>query len=85
MKKRFEKKLLATLVFSVVASLLMIVHGIFFDLDFSQIRRLSIEGFIFTFVLVFVGLVILEWIFNIEEDAEIVALKKRLGKVEKRK
>ena len=63
---------------------MMIAHGIFFDLDFSQIKRLSFEGFIFTFILVFIGLVILEKIFNIEEDAEIVAIKKRLIKIEKK-
>ena len=85
MKKRFRKKIFATIIFSVVASVMMIIHGLFFDLDFSQIRRLSIEGFLFTFVLVFVGLIILERIFNIEEDAEIVALKKRLRKIERRK
>lgn len=84
MKKRFEKKLFATFVFSVVTSLLMIVHGVFLDLDFSQIRRLSLEGFVFTFILVFIGLIILEKIFNIEEDAEIVALKKRVGKIERK-
>jgi len=85
MKKRFRKKLFATFIFSVVASVMMIVHGLFFDLDVSQIKRLSVEGFLFTFVLVFVGLVILERIFNIEEDAEIVGIKKRLGKIERRK
>ena len=84
MKKRFEKKLFATFVFSVIASLMAIAHGIFFDMDFSQIKRLSLEGFIFTFVLVFVGLIILEKIFNIEEDAEILSLKKRVGKLEKK-
>ncbi len=83
MKRRFEKKIFATIIFSVVASALMIVHGLFFDLDVSQIKRLSIEGFLFTFVLVFVGLVILEKIFNIEEDSEIVGIKKRIGKIEK--
>jgi len=85
MKKRFEKKLFATFIFSIVATVLMIAHGLFFDLDFSQIKRLSVEGFLFTFILVFVGLIILEKIFNIEEDAEIVTLKKRVGKLEKKK
>ena len=85
MKKRFRKKLVATFVFSVVVTVMMIIHGLFFDLDFSQIRRLSIEGFLFTFVLVFVGLIILERIFNLEDDAEIVSLKKRVRKVEKKK
>ena len=84
MKKRFEKKIVATVVFSLVASVMMIVHGLFFDLDFSQISRLSIEGFLFTFVLVFVGLIILEKIFNIEEDAEIVSLKRRVGILERK-
>jgi amino acid transporter len=83
MKKRFRKKIFATVVFSIVASVLIIVHGIFFDLDFSQIGRLSTEGFLLTFILVFIGLVILEWIFSIEEDVEIVLLKKRVGKLEK--
>jgi len=54
-------------------------------LDFSQIKRLSLEGFVFTFVLVFVGLLILEKIFNLEEDEEIVKIKKRLNKIEKKK
>lgn len=85
MKKRFQKKILATLVFSVVTSLLMIVHGIFFNLDLTQIKRLSIEGFIFTFVVVFTGLLILEKIFNIEEDAEILNIKRRLIKLEKKR
>lgn len=84
MKKRFEKKIFVTFIFSVVASLMLIVHGIFLDLDFSQIKRLSFEGFIFTFILVFIGLITLEKIFNIEEDAEIVSIKKRLGKVERK-
>lgn len=85
MKKRFQRKILSTFAFSIVASFLMIVHGLFFDLDFSQIKRLSFEGFIFTFVLVFVGLLILEKIFNLEEDEEIVKIKKRLNKIEKKK
>ena len=84
MKKRFRKKVVATVVFSAVASVLMIVHGLFFDLDVSEIKRLSVEGFIFTFVLVFVGLIILEKIFNLEEDAEIVRLRKRVRKLERR-
>ncbi len=78
MKKRFRRKLIATIVFSAVVSVLLIIHGIFLDLDFSQIRRLSVGGYLFTFVLVFVGLIILEWIFNIAEDAVIVALEKRI-------
>ncbi len=85
MKRRFRKKLFATLIFSVIASAMMIVHGLFFDLDFSQIKRLSVEGFLFTFVFVFIGLIILERIFNIEEDAEIVGIKRKLRRIEKKR
>ncbi len=85
MKKRFQKKLLYTFLFSLVSALLLIIHGVFFDLDFSQIQRLSLEGFIFTFILVFVGLLILEKIFTLSEDEEILSLKKRVGRLEKKK
>jgi len=85
MKKRFQKKVLYTFLFSLVSALLLIIHGVFFDLDFSQIQRLSLEGFIFTFILVFVGLLILEKIFTLSEDEEILSLKKRVGRLEKKK
>ncbi|MBT7251286.1 hypothetical protein HN876_00015 [archaeon] len=85
MKKRFEKKLFYTFLFSLVSALLLIIHGVFLDLDFSQIQRLSLEGFIFTFILVFVGLLILEKIFTLSEDEEILNLKKRVKKLEGKK
>lgn len=83
MKKRFKKKLFATFVFSIISAILLIIHGIFFDLEFEQIKRLTLEGFIFTFVLVFVGLIVLEKIFTLEEDEEILNIKKRLSKLER--
>jgi amino acid transporter len=84
MKKRFKKKILATFLFSIVASVLMIIHGLFFDLDISQIKRLSIEGFFFTFILVFIGLLVLEKIFNLEEDEEIKKIERKLKMSKKR-
>jgi hypothetical protein len=77
----FRRKITATALFSLV---LLIIHGLIFDLDASQVSRLSIEGFVVTFVLVFMGLLILEWIFDIEEHEEIVNIRKRLGKLEKK-
>ena len=82
MKKRFKKKLFATFIFSLVTAVLLIIHGVFFDLDFEQIKRLTFEGFIFTFILVFIGLVVLERIFTLEEDEEIINLKKRISKIQ---
>ena len=83
MKKRFERKLLATFAFSVAAAILLIIHGVFFDLEIEQIKRLTFEGFLLTFVLTFVALLILEKIFTLEEDEEIVEIKRRLNKIEK--
>jgi len=85
MKKRFKKKLISTFFFSLIASILLIIHGVFFDLDFSEIKRLSLEGFIFTFILVFIGLLILEKIFTVEEDSEIENIEKRLRRLEKKR
>lgn len=80
--KSHKKKLLATVFFSVLSAIILIIHGIFFDLDFKQIERLTLGGFALTFVLVFFGLLILEWIFTSEEDEEIVRLKRRVRKLE---
>jgi len=85
MKKRFKRKLASTFIFSLVVAFLLIIHGVFFDLDVSQIRRISVEGFLFTFVLVFVGLIILEKIFTLEEDEDIILIKRRLNNLERKK
>ena len=85
MKRVFRKKLLSTFIFSLIASVLLIIHGLFFDLDLSQIQRLTIEGFVVTFILTFAGLVILERIFSLEEHEEIIKINGRLNKLEKKR
>jgi len=85
MKKLFKRKLLATFLFSAVAAVILIAHGIFFDADWSQIGRLTLKGFVFTFILSFTALVILERIFNLEDHEEIISIKRRLGKLEKKR
>lgn len=80
--KRFSKKMSATFVFSVITAIILIIHGVFFDLDISQIERLTIKGFIITFILTFLALIILEKIFTLEEDEEILKLKKRISRLE---
>ena len=85
MRRIFKRKLLSTFVFSFISSVLLIIHGVFFDLDLSQIKRLTMEGFVFTFILTFVGLIILERIFSLEEHEEIIKIKSRLGSLEKKK
>jgi len=57
-------------------SVAMIIHGIYMDLDFSQIKRLTIEGFFITVLVVFPAILFLEWIFDINN-------KKRFDEIEK--
>lgn len=83
MKKRFKNKLFVTFILSLITAPLSIIHGLFFDLDSGAIKRLTVEGFLVTFVMIFVGLVVLEKIFTLEEDEEILDIKKRLRKLEK--
>ena len=83
MKKQTKRKLIATFVFSIIASIATIVHGVFLDLDASQIERLSIGGFVATFIVIFISLRLLEWIFNLEDEEEIKSLKRRIKKIEK--
>jgi len=83
--KAIRRKLLATFLFSLVAAIGLIIHGVFFDLDFQQIERLTIGGFIFTFVLLFFTLLILEKIFDLENHEEFRALEQRVAKLELKK
>jgi amino acid transporter len=77
-----KRKLLATFIFSLVASIGLIIHGVFFDLDFTQIERLTIGGFILTFILVFCTLLIMEKIFDLENHQEFKELENRVSKLE---
>lgn len=84
-KKALKRKILATLLFSLIAAIGLIIHGVFFDLDFQQIERLTISGFIFTFIIVAVALLILEKIFDLENHEEFVELERRVSKLEAKK
>lgn len=83
-KKAIKRKLLATFLFSLIASIGLIIHGVFFDLDVTQIERLTLAGFTLTFIMVFVGLLILEKIFDLENHAEFKSLEERVHNLEKK-
>jgi amino acid transporter len=83
-KKIIKRKILATFFFSLISSIGLIIHGVFFDLDFSQIERLTIGGFALTFILVLSTLLILEKIFDLENHEEFVELERRVKELEKR-
>jgi hypothetical protein len=85
MEKRFQRKILSTFAFSVVASIAMGIYRILLDLHFFRAKGPSLEGFVLTFVLVFLGLLILEKIFNLGKDKEILRIKERLAKLEEKK
>lgn len=79
-----RRQVLILFVFSLLVSVAAIIHGIFFDLDWEQIRRLTLGGLVFTFVVVFPGAIFLEWVFDINNKQAYDALEKRVGKLEKR-
>ena len=78
-----KRKFFATFLFSLLASVAGIVHGIFFDMDISQLSRFTAEGFALTFVVLFPSLLFLEWIFDLEDKEEFKVLESRIGKLEK--
>jgi len=82
--KSIKRKFLATLLFSLIASAGLIIHGLYFDLDLAQLQRLSIEGFLLTFVVIFPTLLLLEWIFDLENHEEYKYLEKRINELEKK-
>ncbi len=71
-----KKQVLVLFVFSILMSIAMIIHGIYIDLDFSQIKRLTIEGLLLTILIIFPAILFLEWIFDMNN-------KKRLDRIEK--
>lgn len=80
--KSVKRKFFATLLFCLIASAGLIIHGIYFDLDLAQLERLSIEGFIFTFIIIFPTLLLLEWIFDLENHEEYKYLENKINNLE---
>ena len=78
-----KKQLIAVLIFSIATSILSIIHGVFFDSDITQIKRLTITGFLSTFILVYVGLMLLEWIFDLNNKQEINKINRKINKIKK--
>ena len=64
-------------------SIAAIIHGIFIDLDFSQIKRLTFEGLILTLVVVFPAIIFLEWIFDLNNKKRFDELEKKIRNIKK--
>ncbi len=54
----------------------MIIHGLYMDLDVTQIKRLTLEGIILTFLVIFPAILFLEWIFDLNNKQEIKKINK---------
>ena len=83
--KIIKKQLIVLIIFSALVSIASIIHGIYFDLELDEIKRLTIGGIIFTFIVFFPAIIILEKIFDINNNIEIKKINQRLDKLEKRK
>ncbi len=75
-----KKQILILFVFSIFISIAAIIHGIFMDLDLTQIKRLTFEGFILTLLVIFPAILFLEWIFDINNKKKFDELERRLRK-----
>lgn len=80
----WKKQILYFFIISVFGSVAGIAHGVFFDLEWDQIGRLSIFGIIFTTIIIFPALLIFEYVFDIDNRAEIEELKRRIDELENR-
>lgn len=81
--KILKKQILIIFLFAILVSIAAIVHGIFFDLEFEQIKRLTLGGLIFTLIVIFPGLLFLEWVFDLNNKKKFEELEKRVRKLEK--
>jgi heme/copper-type cytochrome/quinol oxidase subunit 4 len=78
-----KKQILILFVFSLLATIASIIHGIFFDLDFSQIKRLTFEGFLLTLFVIFPAILFLEWVFDFNNKNKFDELEKKIKKLKK--
>jgi amino acid transporter len=80
-----EKQIWYSLLLSIILSIGLIIQGVFFDLDFSQIERLNIGGFILTWIFVFIFILIIEKLFDLNNNEDLINLRKEIKKIKTRK
>ena len=83
--KLLRVQILVLLVFALLVSIACIIHGVFFDLEFDQIKRLTFQGLIFTLVVIFPSLIFLEWVFDLNNKRKFEEIEKRMERLEKKK
>jgi hypothetical protein len=75
-----KKQVLILFVFSILISAASIIHGVFFDLDFSQIQRLTLEGFVLTLFIIFPAILFLEWVFDLNNQKRFEEIERKVRK-----
>jgi hypothetical protein len=55
------------------------------DLDFTQISRLTFEGLIVTFLVIFPAIIFLEWVFDLNNRKKFDELERKIASLEKKK
>jgi len=75
-----KKQILILFVFSILLAVAAIIHGIFFDLDIEQIKRLTLEGFSLTLLVIFPAILFLEWVFDLNNKKKFEEIEKKLKK-----
>ena len=83
--KLIKKQILILFIFSILISIAMIIHGLFFDLEFSQIKRLTLEGLILTLIIIFPAILFLEWTFDLNNRKKFEELTKQINKLKREK
>jgi len=73
-----KKQVLILFVFSVLISIASIIHGIYMDLDFTQMKRFTIEGLVLTVFIVFPAILFLEWIFDMNNRKRFEELERKI-------
>lgn len=81
--KIIKRQILVLFIFSILISIAAIIHGIFFDLAFEEIKRLTISGLIFTLIVIFPALLVLEYIFDMNNQEKFNQLELKINKLSK--
>ena len=83
--KLLRVQILILLAFAILVSFACIIHGVFFDLNFEEMKRLTIQGLGFTLIVIFPALLFLEWVFDLNNKKKFEDMEKRLERLERKR
>lgn len=77
-----KRQVLMLFVVALLGAVGGIIHGIYFDLDISQIKRLSILGIIFTTLIIFPAILFFEYVFDWNNREDMNSMRERIERLE---